>query len=306
MLSLLENCNFCPHNCNVNRVEGVKGFCNLDSSFNIASVTLHRGEEPAINGENGVCNVFFSHCNMQCVYCQNIQISSNRSFIYNNLLSLEEVVGKIIRILKDNGTNRVGFVSPAHNVPQVIEIISALKKKRNDLIFIYNTNAYEKATTIQLVAKYIDVFLPDLKYFYDDLARKYSKVNSYFDYASKAIKIMLELKGKKPVFDDKGYMLSGVIIRHLILPGHIDNTEKILEYIVKAYGKEVFVSIMAQYYPYVKTSFNNLNRKLTEEEYNIVWDKILELGFENGWFQELESATHYLPDFTKENPFESD
>ncbi len=299
----LEHCDFCPHNCGADRIAGEKGYCNLDSSYNVASVTLHRGEEPAVGGPAGICNVFFIHCNMQCVYCQNYQISKNSLFDTNKSYDFDALYRIIAGCLEKNGTNRVGFVSPSHNVPHVIELAERLKKDFPGIVTVYNTNSYEKPEVIKEVARFIDIFLPDFKYFDDKLALKYSKVKNYFSYASKSIAAMLEAKGD-PVFDEDGYMISGVIIRHLILPGETDDSVRVLEYIAGNFGTDVYLSLMSQYYPVLETKFENLNRKLTVDEYEKVTDKLFELGFENGWIQDLESAETYLPDFTKEKPFE--
>jgi putative pyruvate formate lyase activating enzyme len=300
----LKNCKICPHNCGANRLESARGsFCNTDALYNIASITLHRGEEPAVNGENGVCNIFFTHCNMQCIYCQNYQISKNSQTNLVHKMDKETVLAKIIDCLAKNNTNRVGFVSPSHNLMQVIELASALKEIDDEVVTIYNTNSYEKAEYITRLQGLIDIFLPDFKYYFNSLGLKYSKVRNYFDYAATYIDAMIKLAGN-PVFDENGFMKSGVIIRHLILPGEVKNSIKVLEYIAGKWGNKVFLSLMAQYYPVLKVKYDNLNRKITEEEYNIVVDKVIELGFENGWVQELESAENYLPDFEREVPFE--
>lgn len=299
----LASCKVCPHSCGTNRLESAKGsFCNTDAGYNISSITLHRGEEPAVNGENGVCNIFFSHCNMQCIYCQNYQISKNSQTQLVRKYDLESVVQEVVGCLKRNDTYRVGFVSPSHNLMQVIRLTEEIRKKFGDIITVYNTNAYEKPEYIRKLKGYINIFLPDFKYFYNDLGLKYSKVKNYFDYASASIDEMVKIAGK-PVFDINGYMLSGVIIRHLILPGEVDNSLQVLECIANTWGSDVYLSLMAQYYPVLKVKYKNLNRKLTEEEYNIVVSKVFELGFENGWIQELGSAEHYLPDFEKKIPF---
>ncbi len=299
----MQHCDFCPHNCGADRIAGKKGYCNLDASYHVASVTLHRGEEPAVGGAAGICNVFFSHCNMQCVYCQNYQISRNSRFDADKSYEFEVLYRMIAECMEKHGTNRVGFVSPSHNVPQVIELAGRLKEDFPGIVTVYNTNSYERPEVIKEVAQFIDIFLPDFKYFDDRLARKYSKVKDYFHYASGSIAAMLATKGE-PLFDDNGYMVSGVIIRHLILPGETEDSVKVLEYIATHWGTQVYLSLMAQYYPVLETRYENLNRKLTGDEYEKVIDKVMELGFENGWIQELDSAEVYLPDFTKEKPFE--
>ena len=300
----LASCKVCPHSCGTNRLESAKGsFCNTDAGYNISSITLHRGEEPAVNGENGVCNIFFSHCNMQCIYCQNYQISKNSQTQLVRKYDLESVVQKVVECLKRHETKRVGFVSPSHNLMQVIRLTEEIIKKFGDIITIYNTNAYEKPEYIRKLKGYIKIFLPDFKYFYNDLGLKYSKVKNYFEYASASIDEMIKIAGES-LFDENGYMHSGVMIRHLILPGEVDNSLQVLEYIANTWGSDVYLSLMAQYYPVLEVKYDNLNRKITEEEYNAVVQKVFELGFENGWIQELESAEYYLPDFEKEVPFE--
>jgi putative pyruvate formate lyase activating enzyme len=216
----LKKCDFCPHECKVDRFASEKGYCNTDACYNVASITLHKGEEPAIGGPVGICNVFFYHCNMQCVYCQNYQISRNGSKVAGKPYDFDGIYSKIVECLNKKGTKRVGFVSPSHNVPQMVALASKLKDEIKDVIVVYNTNSYEKAEVIEKVAKVTDIFLPDLKYYDDNLGVKYSKVKNYFAYASGALATMLKLK-PGPVFDEDGYMLSGVVLRHLILRDYL-------------------------------------------------------------------------------------
>ncbi len=297
-------CSLCPRNCHADRIENKTNFCRIDNQFHIASITIHTGEEPVLSGEKGVCNVFFTHCNLQCIYCQNFQISKNRISDNTHTLSLDNVVKKITDIL-DTGITHLGFVSPSHQIVQMVQIIEALHSKNYFPTIIYNTNAYDKVSTLKMIEPLVDIYLPDFKYADNDLAEKYSQAPQYKQIALNAIGEMIRQKGKSLAIDENGLATQGVIIRHLILPNHIDNSLAVLEKIQDNFGNKISLSVMSQYFPPEPVSNHpQLGRRITETEYQQVLSKIDELGFENGFIQEPESAENYQPDFEKENPFE--
>jgi putative pyruvate formate lyase activating enzyme len=298
----LVSCTICPRNCKANRLHGEIGVCRSSSAFTISSICLHKGEEPAISGPNGICNVFFSECNLSCVYCQNYQISCNTSKPNPALVQIENIVDSIINIL-DQGCHSVGFVSPSHFIPHVKVIIEALRLQNRNPVFVYNTNGYDKVEEIRDLEPYIDVYLPDYKYADNDLARKFSKVNDYQQTAFAAIKEMYRQKGSTLVMHENGYIEKGLIIRHLVLPGFIENSVKALNDIADI-STSIAISLMAQYFPTPAVQNHpELGRALLNEEYERVKSELECLGFYKGWIQELESSDFYLPDFEMDKPF---
>ncbi|MFA7124185.1 MAG: radical SAM protein, partial [Candidatus Delongbacteria bacterium] len=268
------------------------------------SICIHKGEEPPVSGPNGICNVFFSHCNMQCVYCQNFQISDNKFAANSYEMTLETAVNKIIDIL-DKGIPALGFVSPSHQIPQMLSIIEELHKRSYKPIIVYNSNGYDKVETLKELEGIVDVYLPDFKYCDSVLSKELSDAPDYPATALKAIKEMYRQKGSLLITNDSGYAESGLIIRHLILPGLAQNSIRLLGTITKEVSPEVHISLMSQYFPPKTLSPSYLNYKITEEEYRLVTDEMERLGLYNGWLQEYDSQNNYRPDFNKEHPFES-
>lgn len=302
MLEPLELCAVCPRNCRVNRFQGENGICGSDAGFNISSICVHMGEEPVISGIHGICNVFFSRCNLSCIYCQNYQISSNRGLVNEHSMQLGEVVDSITKIL-EQGCHAVGFVSPSHYIPQVKAIIEALRMQGSSPVYVYNTNGYDKIEEIRGLESYIDIYLPDYKYSDNKLALKFSKVNDYQQHAYAAIKEMYRQKGSTLVMHESGYAEKGLIIRHLVLPGNITNSLKVLSDIAEI-STSIAISLMAQYYPTLAVKQHaELGRQITEDEYQAVKTELDSLGFYKGWIQELESSGNYRPDFESDNPF---
>jgi putative pyruvate formate lyase activating enzyme len=300
----LSNCNICPHNCLVNRTEGPSGKCRTDAGFNIASITLHSGEEPVISGQNGICNIFFSGCNMRCIYCQNYQISRACKSFESEYNSVDKIVDRIEEFMSE-GVKSVGFVSPSHMLPQVITIIEAINQRKLEIIKVYNTNAYERPGNIRILEGLIDVYLPDFKYSDSVLAEEYSGAGNYPEVAAAVIKEMYRQKGSKLFISDDGYAESGMIIRHLVLPGSVQNSINVLRYIAEEISTNVHISLMSQYYPISKVKGHALlGRKISSEEYNEVVEEMYRLGFLNGYTQDFDSSENYQPDFSKANPFE--
>ncbi|MGV8113738.1 MAG: hypothetical protein AB2L17_12650 [Lentimicrobium sp.] len=300
----LADCACCPRSCHVDRTLGPRGYCKSDAFPGVSSICLHRGEEPVIGGEAGICNVFFGRCNIQCVYCQNCQISSRSEAIYIEYQSIGSIVSAISGLL-DEGCTAVGFVSPSHMVPQMLAIIKALNDSGRKPVIVYNSNGYDSVETLKRLEGIVDVYLPDLKYMDTRLALDYSDAGNYVSAARMALKEMLRQKGTALITDDSGQALSGLIIRHLVLPGNIENSMNVLRFIAEELSQGVHISLMSQYTPMPAVSHHpHLGRALSESEYRIVVDEMETLGLYKGWIQELGSSGSYLPDFCFDHPFE--
>lgn len=292
MEELLENCNICPHKCNINRNKGKIGRCKATNKIKVALYSVHNFEEPCISGEKGSGTVFFSNCNLNCIYCQNYEISQQGR---GKKISIEELSDIFIKQQKRNVEN-INLVTPTSYVPQIIEAIKIARKKGLNIPIVYNTNGYENIETIKMLDGYVDIYLPDLKYYYNDIAKKYSKIDNYFEIATKAIKEMEKQIGKT-VIDENGIMKKGIIIRHLVLPNNIENSKKILKWIRENMNNDTYISVMAQYFPTYKAKEDlELNRKLTKQEWRKIEEYIEELGIENGFIQELgDHEEEYVP-----------
>lgn len=290
----LSGCNICPHRCNVKRIDGKLGRCKASDKIKIALASLHYYEEPCISGINGSGTIFFSNCNMRCKFCQNYKISWESK---GKEITIEELAKTFIDLQNQNANN-INLVTPTIYVYQIIEAIKIAKKKGLVIPIIYNSNGYENIETIKMLKGYIDVYLPDLKYFYDELGIKYSGVKNYFENASNAIKEMYNQVGS-PVLDENGIIKKGLIIRHLVLPNNIENSKKVLKWIKSNINENVYVSIMAQYFPcYLAKKMEDLNRKLTHKEYEEIENYVYKLNIKNGYMQELgEHEEEYVPDF---------
>lgn len=256
--------------------------------------SIHNFEEPCISGENGSGTVFFSNCNLKCVFCQNYKISQEG---LGNEITIEELADVFIDEQNKNAEN-INLVTPTMYVYHIIEAIKIARSKGLRIPIVYNSNGYENIETIKKLNGYIDVYLPDLKYFDDDLAFKYSGIKNYFENATAAIKEMYNQVGR-PVLDENGMIKKGLIIRHLVLPSNIQNSKDVLKWINDNMDKNVFVSVMAQYFPTHKAKdFPEINRKLTMEEYKEIEDYLYSLDLDNGYIQELgEHEEEYVPDF---------
>ena len=292
MKELLENCNICPHKCNINRNKGKIGRCKATNKIKVALYSVHNFEEPCISGEKGSGTVFFSNCNLNCIYCQNYEISQQGR---GKEISIEELSDIFIEQQKRNVEN-INLVTPTSYAPQIIEAIKIARKKGLNIPIVYNTNGYENVETIKMLDGYVDIYLPDLKYYYNDIAKKYSKIDNYFEIATKAIKEMKKQIGKT-VIDENGIMKKGIIIRHLVLPNNIENSKKILKWIRENMNNDTYISVMAQYFPTYKAKEDlELNRKLTKQEWRKIEEYIEELGIENGFIQELgDHEEEYVP-----------
>ena len=287
---MLESCTLCNHNCKVNRNSSI-GFCKCPILPKLALASIHKWEEPCISGTNGSGTVFFSGCNLKCQFCQNYEISNNN---FGKEISIDRLANIFLE-LQEKKVHNINLVSPTPYVPQIIEAIKIAKANGLNIPIVYNTNSYENIDTIKSLNGYIDIYLPDLKYFDNEIAKKYSLINNYFEVASKNIIEMVKQVGN-PIFRN-GIMQKGVIIRHLILPNQILQTKRILEWLKNNLPQNTYISIMAQYFPtYNAKNFPEINRKITKQEYNFVTSMIKD--FENGYIQELgEHEEEYVPNF---------
>ena len=294
MFEELKECNICPNNCKVDRINGKIGICKASDKVKVALASLHYFEEPCISGEKGSGTVFFSNCNLKCKFCQNYKISWEGK---GKEFTIEELANTFLD-LQNQGANNINLVTPTIYAYQIIEAIKTAKKTGLNIPIIYNSNGYESIETLKKLDGYIDVYLPDFKYYNDDIAFKYSGVKNYFKHSTKAIQEMYRQVGA-PKLNDNGIIEKGLIIRHLVLPNNIENSKLVLKWIKNNIDKRVYVSIMAQYFPcYKAKEMNELNRKLTPEEYEKIENFVYDLDIENGYMQELgEYEEEYVPNF---------
>lgn len=294
MLEQLAKCEICPFRCKVNRLSGQVGRCGCGDKIRVAKYQLHYFEEPCISGKSGSGTVFFSNCNFKCIFCQNYKISQEGK---GNEVTIEELANIFLK-LQQEGANNINLVTPTMYAYQIIEAIKLARMNGLHLPIIYNSNGYENVETLRDLGGYVDVYLPDLKYYADELAIKYSKAPNYFKIATKAILKMIDQVGL-PEFDENGMIKKGVIIRHLVLPGHIQNSKHILKWLKENVEGNAYVSVMAQYFPTYKAKEDEyLNRKLTRKEYSEIEQYLYLLDIQNGYMQELgKHEEEYVPDF---------
>ncbi|HUT34280.1 MAG TPA: radical SAM protein [Planctomycetota bacterium] len=302
--AVAQPCTLCPRACGARRAEGQLGHCRTGADIRVGAICVHRGEEPPISGPHGIANVFFTHCNLQCLYCQNHQISRNQGPIIEHALTLGQAV-RCIEAALDRGVGAVGFVSPSHCIPQMKAILRALEGRRPRPAFVMNTNAYDTVETLASLDGLMDAYLPDLKYMDAELAGRLSGAPDYPAIAAKALMEMFRQKGSRLVVGDSGYIESGLIVRHLVLPGHVGNSLRCLRWIADHLSTDVHLSLMAQYRPTPAVAGHpDLGRDLRPDEYHEVLDEFHRLGFYRGWTQDLASPDTYHPDFAQSHPFE--
>ena len=289
-------CNQCPRNCNTDRDVSV-GYCKMTNKLKISRAALHFWEEPCISGEEGSGTVFFSGCNMGCVYCQNQDISHEG---FGKEISIDRLAEIFIE-LQNKKANNINLVTPTHFVPQIVSAVKLARKKGLSVPIVYNTSGYEKEENIRMLKDTVDVYLPDFKYISSDIAQKYSFCADYPDAVKKALDVMVGQTGPC-VFDENGIIIKGTIVRVLVLPGYAGEAKKIIEYLYNRYGDDIFISVMSQYTPCTNLEkYPEINRKLSPEEYDEVIDFAVELGLENGFVQEGESASEsFIPPFNLE------
>ncbi|MCR4874845.1 MAG: radical SAM protein [Clostridia bacterium] len=283
-------CNICPRKCNIDRDKKV-GFCGVGNNIKLARAALHEWEEPLISGTRGSGTIFFSGCNLKCVFCQNYDVSRG----FGKEVSIDRFID-IMKELEDKGAHNINLVTPSHYVSH---IISALDKYRPNIPIVYNSSGYESVDTIKRLKGYIDVYLPDLKYSDNALALKYSKAPNYFEIATAAIK---EMRSQVADVIDNGLMKSGLIVRHLVLPNALKNTLNVLDWIVTNLDKSTYVSLMGQFVPYGDAKkFDELTRRIKPLEYKIAINKLIENDFNNAFIQDLDSAeSAFIPPFNLE------
>lgn len=273
---------------------GKIGFCGADDKLYLARAALHFWEEPCISGENGSGTVFFSGCNLRCVYCQNCEISRMDA---KKEVTIERLA-EIFMELQEKGALNINLVTPTHYIPQIIKALDMAKENGLQLPIVYNTSGYESVEILKCLEGYVQVYLPDFKYMSHDLAEKYSRAYDYPDRVKKALDEMVRQVGAAE-FSEEGIIQKGVIVRHLVLPNHIEDSKRIIEYLYKCYGNDIFISIMNQYTPLKQVeNITELNRRITEAEYEEVLDFAISLGVENGFIQEGETQSEsFIPAF---------
>ena len=288
----LTKCEICSHRCGVNRTKGEIGRCKSTEKIKIGLYSIHHFEEPCISGKHGSGTVFFSNCNLNCVYCQNYEISQQGK---GKEISIKELANIFIEQQNRQAEN-INLVTPTSYALQIIEAIKIAKKQGLKIPIIYNTNGYENIEILNLLEGYIDVYLPDLKYYDNEIGKKYSKVDNYFEIATRAIQEMYRQVGS-PKFNNKGMIQKGVMIRHLVLPNNIENSKKILKWLKENMDEQVYIDVMAQYFPtYKAKEMEDLNRKLTKDEYQEIENYVFDLDIKNGYMQELgEHEEEYVP-----------
>ena len=291
---LLESCSLCTWNCKVNRLEGKLGVCKANDTVKLARAELHLWEEPPISCGKGSGAVFFSHCNLKCVFCQNHEISQE---FKGKAVSIERLSDIFIE-LQEKGANNINLVTPTHYVPQIKEAIEIARNKGLNLPILYNTNGYDSLETIKSLEGYIDVYLPDFKYFNDKYAFKYSKIKNYKENVLPVLKEMVNQTGE-PKFDSEGRIQKGVIIRHLMLPGLLFDSKKVIDTIYNTFGNKVYISIMNQYIPMNKASlYPEINKTLNPKHYDSLVNYAADIGITNGFIQdEGSNNSSYVPSF---------
>lgn len=295
-----DPCNLCPRNCRVHRQEGEKGYCMSDHKLIAARAALHMWEEPCISGKTGSGTVFFSGCNLRCVYCQNYEIAKGLKGKEITVLRLSEI---FLELQSQKAAN-INLVTPDHYVTEIVQALQLAREKGLNLPVVYNCSGYAKSEVIESLKGIVDIFLTDFKYMDPAPAKKYSQAPDYPEVAKKALKAMVKTAGR-PSFDRNGMMQSGVIVRHLLLPGHKRNAKEVIRYVYETYGDDVYLSLMNQYTPFdrlkEREDLRELCRRVTKREYEAVVDYALSLGIKNAFIQEGETAEEsFIPDFSGE------
>ena len=284
-------CNLCPRKCNAERNDSIgKGYCKMPKSLYVSRVAHHYWEEPVISGQKGTVAVFFTGCTLDCIYCQNREISHSN---LGRKVTIDELA-KEVTLLLDKGAESLSFITPSHYTNGIIQLLDIISP---NVPVVYNTSGFDSIETLKKLEGYIDIYLPDLKYSNNDLGLEYSNVKNYFDITSKAIEEMVRQTGE-PIINQDGIMEKGTMVRNLVLPGHTKNSIEVINYLAEKYGDKILFSLMGQYIPYGDAKYHKkLNRKITKREY----EKVL-LAFEssglNGYCQELSSASEkYIPEW---------
>ena len=290
----MTKCNLCPRNCNIDRSTGQKGICGVDNSVYIARASLHQWEEPCISGEHGSGTVFFSGCSLKCVYCQNYNVSRA---VVGKKVSTEELCDIFLK-LQNDGAHNINLVTGDHYIPQIISSLDMAKNKGLNIPIVFNTSSYVNISSLKMLDGYIDIYLADFKYFTPEISQKYSNAIDYPDFAKKAIHEMF-CQQSQLKYSENGMLYAGLVVRNLVLPGMVAESKRILRYLYEKYNDNISISIMSQFTPFANTkNFPEINRKLTEREYNRVIDFALDLGIKNAFIQDGSSASEsFIPEF---------
>ena len=293
-MEMLKSCNLCPRSCNIDRTKTF-GICQVSDKVKVARAALHFWEEPCISGNNGSGAVFFSGCSLHCVFCQNEEISHGK---VGQEITIEELAGLYID-LQNQGANNINLVTGTHYIPQIVESVTIARKKGLNIPIIYNTSGYETVESLRLLEGIVNTYLPDFKYMDNSLALKYSHAKDYPDVAKEAIAEMVSQCGK-PQFDNNGFIKSGVIVRQLLLPGHVKDAKNIVKYLHETFGDRIYISMMSQYtpMPQIAANYPELNRRVTKREYDSLINYAIDLGVENAFIQDRAVAKEsFIPEF---------
>ena len=293
-MEMLKSCNLCPRACNIDR-NTTLGVCQVSAKVKVARAALHFWEEPCISGTKGSGAVFFSGCSLHCVFCQNEKISHGK---VGQEITIEELAGLYID-LQNQGANNINLVTGTHYIPQIVESVTIARKKGLDIPIIYNTSGYETVESLRLLEGIVNTYLPDFKYMDNTLALKYSRAKDYPEVAKEAIAEMVRQCGK-PQFDNNGFIKSGVIVRQLLLPGHVKDAKNIVKYLYETFGDRIYISMMSQYtpMPHIASKYPELNRRVTKREYDSLINYAIDLGVENAFIQDRAVAKEsFIPEF---------
>lgn len=300
----LSHCRCCPRSCGVDRLAGQTGYCRLDAGIRVSHAGLHFGEEPPISGHRGSGTVFFTGCNLRCRFCQNHQISQDFDPTSIPVITVEGLADEMLT-LQAAGAHNINFVSPSHMVFQMADAIRLAKGKGLIIPIVYNSGGYDSVEALQAIQGLVDIYLPDLKYMDNALGRRYSDVGNYAEVASEAIGEMFRQVGWLEV-DGVGVATGGLLVRHLVLPGQLDNSRRCLDFLA-GLDRNIAISLMSQYAPRHRAAeLPELARRLSRSEYDAITDYAVDLGLENVFIQALESQDSYLPDFERDQPFDAE
>ncbi len=290
----LKDCNVCPWMCGVNRYQTV-GYCKAGAKLKLNLYQLHNGEEPNISGTKGSGTIFFANCNLKCIYCQNFTISH---FGWGKEIEQSEIVDIMLE-LQSKGAHNINLVTPTHYSLQLIDALKEAKSSGLRIPIVWNTNSYERVETLKALSGLIDVFLPDIRYYDNEAAKRYSEADDYFEFASSAVKEMYRQVGHLKEKD--GLAVKGLMIRLLVIPKNSNRIDNVLKWIRENLGKETYVSLMGQYYPtYRSVVYPEINRPITGEEYYVAINALHDCGFENGYIQDRVSSEDWTPKFIKQ------
>ena len=289
-----ENCLLCPRKCGINRRTGQTGVCGVSSEIKVARAALHYWEEPCISGKRGSGAVFFSGCSLHCVFCQNREISDGKE---GNVISKERL-SDIFMELAGKGANNINLVTPGQYIPDIVWAVNDAKSRGMKLPIIYNTSGYENMTELKLLEGIVDVYLPDFKYMDSTLSARYSRAKDYPSVAKKALSEMVRQQPDVVIDDATGLIQKGVIVRQLLLPGHVNDAKAVLKYLYDTYHDHVYISMMSQFTPIALEDYPEINRTVTRREYERLVDYALEIGITNAFIQEGDVAKDsFIPAF---------